>query len=138
VPAPLPFGERDDSRPIELRSVEPNGSGSDCVSRSVQRRERDAEQAERKAAAQAQRAADAIIRRQPMPPPYAPTGRVGRIVSTDGLSRILDENDLWAEELARRVEARGTRAGIYMGDDEFAAWRKQSPHAARDRRRRDR
>jgi len=65
---------------------------------------------------------------------YQPTGRVGRVVSTDGLSRFLDEKDLWAEEVARRVEVRGTRAGIEMGDDEFAAWRKQSPCAARDRR----
>jgi hypothetical protein len=102
------------------------------------RNRRDVEQAEQKAAARAQRAADAIIRRQPTPPPYAPTGRIGgRIVSTDGLSRVLDEHDLWAEERARRMEARGTGAGIYMGDDEFAAWRTQSPHAARDRRLRD-
>ena len=53
---------------------------------------------------------------------YQPTGRVGRVVSTDGLSRFLDEKDLWAEEVARRVEVRGTRAGIEMGDDEPEAF----------------
>ncbi len=30
----------------------------------------------------------------------------------------MDEKDLWAEEVARRVEVRGTRAGIEMGEAE--------------------
>src|SRR6266545_867516 len=96
-------------------------------------RERKRIEHEQKTAAADRRAAQAILHRPaPKPPPQA-TGRVGRIMSTDGFARVLDERDAWAEERQRRLDRRGTGAGSVLTDAEFAEWRRQSPHAARDR-----
>ena len=107
-----------------------------AVQRAIGRERKRIEQTEheQKTAAADRRAAQAILHRPaPKPPPQA-TGRVGRIMSTDGFARVLDERDAWAEERQRRLERRGTGAGIVLTDAEFAEWRRQSPHAARDRR----
>ncbi|HEY8629499.1 MAG TPA: hypothetical protein VIL73_03005 [Gaiellaceae bacterium] len=107
-----------------------------AVQRAIGRERKRIEQTEheQKTAAADRRAAQAILHRPaPKPPPQA-TGRVGRIMSTDGFARVLDERDAWAEERQRRLDRRGTGAGIVLTDAEFAEWRRQSPHAARDRR----
>lgn len=107
-----------------------------AVQRAIGRERKRIEQTEheQKTAAADRRAAQAILHRPaPKPPPQA-TGRVGRIMSTDGFARVLDERDAWAEERQRRLDRRGTGAGIVLTDAEFAEWRRRSPHAARDRR----
>jgi hypothetical protein len=112
------------------------GETPSAVQRAIGRERKRIEQAEheRRAVAADRRAAQAILHPPaPKPLPQA-TGRVGRVMSTDGLARVLDEHDAWAEERQRRLDTRGTGAGIVLTDAEFAAWRRASPHAARDRR----
>jgi hypothetical protein len=112
------------------------GETPSAVQRAIGRERKRIEQAEheREAVAADGRAAPTILRPPvPKPLPWA-TGRVGRVMSTDGLARVLDEHDAWAEERQRRLDTRGTGAGIVLTDAEFAAWRRASPHAARERR----
>jgi hypothetical protein len=112
------------------------GETPSAVQRAIGRERKRIGQAEQEQQAVAAdgRAAQAILRPPATKPLPEATGRVGRVMSTDGLARVLDEHDAWAEERQRRLDTRGTGAGIVLTDAEFAAWRRASPHAARDRR----
>jgi hypothetical protein len=112
------------------------GETPSAVQRAIGRERKRIGQAEQeqKAVAADGRAAQGILHPPATKPLPQATGRVGRLMSTDGLARVLDEHDAWAEERQRRLDTRGTGAGIVLTDAEFAAWRRASPHAARDRR----